>query len=213
MQIDFKNILPLPLAEDVLNEHSIWNSSFTLKKGEKVLLNAISGKGKTTFAEILAGIRTDFTGELLLDGENSTDIGIEKWTQLRREKLSFVFQDLQLFPNLTVEENLQIKNRLTNTFSEGKLRNMLETLEVGEKWKMKCATLSMGQQQRVAIVRALCQPFDWIVLDEPFSHLDIENSRKALQLILNRVDELGAGIVLTTLDARSDYTFDSELTL
>lgn len=213
MNIEFQHILPLPLAEDNLNDQSIWKASFTLKKGEKIMLNAISGKGKTTFTEILAGIRTDFTGSLLLDNQNAKEFGIEKWAQLRREQLSFVFQDLQLFPTLTVEKNLQVKNQLTGVFNEDELRSMLEALNIGEKWQAKCNTLSMGQQQRVAIIRALCQPFDWIILDEPFSHLDVENTNDALQLILQRANKLGAGVVLTTLGGDLNYPFDRELTL
>jgi ABC-type lipoprotein export system ATPase subunit len=89
----------------------------------------------------------------------------------------------------------------------------LEQLEIDNKWEQQCGLLSMGQQQRVAIVRALLQPFEWLILDEPFSHLDTENSQRALDLINKRSDELKAGFVLTTLGDDYNFSFDHELKL
>jgi ABC-type lipoprotein export system ATPase subunit len=177
------------------------------------VLNASSGKGKTTFTHTLAGIRNDYQGNLLFDEQAVQDITPEQWAIYRREKISFVFQDLQLFPELTVQENLLLKNGLTNTFSEAELKEFLGILGIPEKWDAPCKLLSMGQQQRVAIIRALAQPFEWMILDEPFSHLDKVNTTLCLELINSRCNELGAGFILTTLGDYHDFTYDKELNL
>ena len=93
------------------------------------------------------------------------------------------------------------------------LKKQLEFLGIGDKWKQDCGLLSMGQQQRVAIARALSQPFEWLIMDEPFSHLDKENAQKCMQLIHERCEELGAGFVLTSLGDTYDYNYTRELKL
>jgi putative ABC transport system ATP-binding protein len=71
----------------------------------------------------------------------------------------------------------------------------------------------MGQQQRVAIIRALCQPFDWLLMDEPFSHLDEENTQRALSLINRRANDINSGFILTTLGGNHNFDFNRELNL
>src|SRR5690554_1657374 len=187
MEIHFNKYIPEPLKNQVADEHSIWGNTFTLKTGEKVLLNAESGKGKTTFTHTLAGIRKDYDGEILFD---------------KRTVNSF-----------TAEENLEIKNNLTYTFEEKEIKEMLEVLEIDNKWNQPCGNLSMGQKQRVAIVRALCQPYEWIIMDEPFSHLDSNNADRAMGLIETRSKKLNAGYILTSLGNHKSSDFDKELIL
>lgn len=213
MKITFSSVMPLPLASIEHSDNSIWDNNFTLNKGEKVVLNASSGKGKTTFTHTLAGIRKDFDGDILFDNQSIKTISPEEWAIIRKEKISFVFQDLQLFPKLTVAENLRLKNSLTNTYSDKELFNFLERLDISDKWEVKCELLSMGQQQRVAIIRALAQPFEWLVMDEPFSHLDEVNTQKCLKLIDKRATEIGAGFILTTLGDYHQFEFNRELNL
>lgn len=213
MNIHFDQVVPIPLMKMQHADQSIWNNSFDLKQGEKVLLNAASGKGKTTFTEILAGIRKDFNGNILLDNQEIDSFSPEEWAELRSERLSFIFQDLQLLPEFTVQENLQLKNTLTDTFSEEELKQMLEELAVEDKWESSCKNLSMGQQQRVAIIRALCQPFEWLIMDEPFSHLDEKNAQKSFDFILRRTNDLKAGFILTSLGNKHNFKYDRELKL
>ena len=110
-------------------------------------------------------------------------------------------------------ENLILKNDLTNLYSEKEMLQMLEKLEIEDKWNQKCGLLSMGQQQRVAIIRGIIQPFEWLIMDEPFSHLDVENSKRCMKLIDQRCKDLKAGFVLTTLGDSHGYAYDQELKL
>lgn len=144
---------------------------------------------------------------------NCKEFTQNEWSDLRRNRLSIVFQDLQLFPSLTVEENLLIKNDLNKLFSNEEIKEMILNLGMGDKWNQKCSLLSMGQQQRVAIVRSLLQPFEWLILDEPFSHLDKENTAICLKLINERCNQLNAGFILTTLGSNHEFEYDQEIKL
>lgn len=213
MKINFNKVMPSFLVNIEHGQESIWGNNFELLPKQKVLLNASSGKGKSTFTNTLLGVKNDFSGEILFDNTDIKSWDLEKWSDIRKQKISVVFQDLQLFPSLTVKENLLLKSNLTQTYTEEKLYRLLEQLDLKDKWDMPCGILSMGQQQRVAIIRALAQPFEWIVLDEPFSHLDEKNTQLCLQMILDRCNEIGAGFILTTLGDFHGFNYDVELKL
>ena len=213
MQIEFQIVLPNPLVEIARTDESLWNSNVIFESGKRILLNASSGKGKTTFVHTLMGLRKDFTGVVLIDSKNTKSFSSDQWVELRQRKIAVVYQDLQLFPQLTVEENLKLKAELTGSFDIDFAKNKIEFLGLKEKWNQPCGLLSMGQQQRLAIVRALIQPFEWLVMDEPFSHLDQNNTNLCMQLINERCKEINAGFILTTLDANDNLNFDYEVKL
>ena len=213
MEIRLNKVMPEPLAGIAHSSDSVWGNENVLKSGKKILLNASSGKGKSTFSMTIFGVRKDYTGTITYDGRNIRDFSMDEWIALRQTSISSVFQDLQLFKDLTVAENILLKNSLTDFKSEAEIKGMLEMLGVAQKWNDPCGLLSMGQQQRVAIVRSLCQPFNWLILDEPFSHLDELNSKISLELINREATAQGTGFVLTSLDADSSFPYDYELKL
>ena len=213
MKILLENVMPEPLASIQHGPDSIWGRKVELETGKRILLNASSGKGKSTFTLTTVGLRRDYTGKVFYGQSDIQSFSPDQWTEIRQKKISVVFQDLQLFPTLTVRENLLLKNELTDVFSEKEIIDLLEQLEIANKWDQLCGLLSMGQQQRVAIIRAMCQPFEWLIMDEPFSHLDNENAQRCLNMIHNRCNELGAGFVLTTLGDSHGYQYDQELKL
>ena len=102
---------------------------------------------------------------------------------------------------------------MTDTFTDAELKSLLEQLEIDNKWNQECGLLSMGQQQRVAIVRAMAQPYEWLIMDEPFSHLDVDNAKRCMDMIHNRTIEQNSGFVLTTLGDSHGYSFEQELFL
>jgi len=213
MNIQFNQVMPFPLASISHGHDSIWGNVAKLESGKKILLNASSGKGKSTFSMTVFGIRKDYDGTILYDGRDIKTFSVDEWVEIRQRKISTVFQDLQLFHKLTVAENLQLKNQLTDFKTEQEIKSLLAELEIDHKWNDPCGLLSMGQQQRVAIVRSLCQPFDWLVLDEPFSHLDERNSLRCLSMIDAECNSQKAGFVLTSLDDDNRFTYDYELKL
>ena len=199
MDIEFRNVIPKPLANIQFSKRSVWDSEFVLTTNSQIILNATSGKGKSTFVSFLMGARKDYSGQILFDGEDIQSYSIDDWVELRKLKISTVFQTLELFPNLTVLENILIKNELTDFLSISDIEEMLVTLGISSLKGKLCKTLSLGQKQRVAIIRALAQPFTCLILDEPFSHLDVENKANALGLIKTNCDKQEAGFILTTL--------------
>jgi ABC-type lipoprotein export system ATPase subunit len=215
MKINFSSVLPDPLSSIEHKSESIWNSYFELdsKIHKAVLLNATSGKGKTTFTNLLIGLRHDYSGNILMNDVNIKSFTIQDWVKLRERKISFVHQDLQLFPNLTAWENIMLKNDLTQALTKTEIEFLLSQVELFDKKNQTVATLSMGQKQRIAIIRALCQPFDWIVLDEPFSHLDEKNTEICFDIIKQRCENLKSGLILTSLDPIEKVEFDVHLKL
>jgi ABC-type nitrate/sulfonate/bicarbonate transport system ATPase subunit len=123
-----------------------------------------------------------------------------------------LFQEMRLFDMLTVRQNLQMKIDLTKHVSLDLASQWLDELGLNGFLDRECRTLSYGQQQRVAIVRALCQPFEWLLLDEPFSHLDQENALKAMVLI-DRVRDPNSGVIITSLGQADNRMFDRLLKL
>jgi ABC-type lipoprotein export system ATPase subunit len=213
MNITFDCVLPVPLADYSHHPESLWNNAHSIEKGENILINAASGKGKTTFTHILAGLRHDYSGKIRFDSTDISQFTIPEWLLVRQKKLSFVFQDLQLLPSLTCEENVLLNTNLKGGVTVDQLIEWAAHLGIDKKWKEKAGVISMGQQQRLAILRALSQPFEFVILDEPFSHLDEKNSQLAFELIEKRCAELSAGYIFTTLDPTDKIPFNKEIKL
>lgn len=214
MQLQLKNIIPEPLKSRMGQQHSdIWNAQQHFSSGEKILLRAPSGKGKSTFIHVIYGLRNDYEGAALWNGNNVLNVDTKQLSQWRSKELSIVFQDLRLFNDLTVEENLLLKNNLSHDISVPTIQEWLAVLGLQSKWHQRAETLSYGERQRVAIVRSLLQPFDWLLLDEPFSHLDDDNTQKGTTLIKQRLEERNAGLLLVDLEDNDWFDYDRKLLL
>ena len=137
----------------------------------------------------------------------------KEWAHIRKTKLSYIFQGLELFDNLTGLENILLKNAITGYKTKEEITEMASRLGIEEFLHRKAGILSFGQQQRVAIVRALCQPFHYLLADECFSHIDLENSLKAYTLILEECKAQEAGLILTSLHETELPNVDERLEL
>ncbi|WP_282068737.1 ATP-binding cassette domain-containing protein [Olleya namhaensis] len=196
MQITIQNITPnffTPASSEV------WSKNFELLPNSKYLIKAVSGSGKSSFFNFLYGLNNRYSGSIIFDKTTIASFSENDWTSLRREKISIVFQGLRLFPELTALENIQLKNTLTNHKSETEILAMLAQLDVDQLAHKKAETLSYGQQQRVAIVRALCQPFKILLLDEPFSHIDQTQITNAVNLVSQEVEQNKATLIIASL--------------
>jgi putative ABC transport system ATP-binding protein len=130
---------------------------------------------------------------------------------LRTNNISIVFQDLRLFGELTAVENIEIKRCQTNTISTATVHEYLHRLGMSHKIDARAETLSYGERQRIAIIRALMQPFNWLLLDEPFSHLDNDNRHKAIELIRETVHARKAGMILADLNTNNYFAYTQTL--
>jgi ABC-type lipoprotein export system ATPase subunit len=211
MNIKLKNIAPHPLIGAFSPSTDIWGKAITIEKESKVLILAPSGSGKTTLVSVLYGLRKDFDGELFFNDESTSVFDIDKWSDIRSNSIAVVFQDLQLLADLTAMENILLKNQLTNQFSRAKIEEMANQLGILNKLNSKCNNLSRGEKQRVAIIRALCMPFKFIILDEPFSHLDEINTQKAIALINKIVASNKAGLIMVNLFADNHFNYVSQI--
>ncbi len=191
------------MRDETFSAESAWGNTVTISSTDSYFLESESGKGKSTFSAYIIGLRNDYSGSITLDGQNQKEITLDEWSELRKNKLAFLAQDMRLFPNMTVLENLIIKNKLTDFKTETEFTKMLQKLEIDHKLTQLAGTLSLGQQQRVALVRALLQPFELLLMDEPFSHIDQQNITRALTMITTECSQQKSGYILTTLGA--DY--------
>jgi len=208
MEIKINNSCPYPMRDSSFTEDSIWRHSADFSSPQRYLVKAPSGTGKTSLIHFIYGFRSDYEGNILIDNKESKNISLSEWAAIRQRKFSVILQDMRLLPTLTLAENLKVKNKLTNHKTEAQMKDMMECLGMGHKWNQLAGTLSIGQQQRVSIVRALLQPFEMVLMDEPFSHIDSKNIELASNLIQNECKANGAGFILFSLGDHYEFTYD-----
>lgn len=211
--ITLQQTLPAVFAGRDCIASEVWHQALSLNRGERVLIEAASGTGKSSLCSYLYGYRDDYQGIICFDGKNIRSLSVAQWTELRRTSLSMLFQELRLFPELTAWENVQIKNVLTGFKRKQDIKAWFEALGIADKWDTPLGKLSFGQQQRVALVRSLCQPFDFIFLDEPVSHLDEANGRIMAAILTEEADKQGAGIVVTSIGKHLELDYTKTLKL
>lgn len=197
--IQLEGMLPGVFATEDIPSSDVWRSSLTLRRGEIVLVEAASGAGKSSMCAYLYGSRCDYEGSLLFNGEDTSTFSIDRWQQLRRGNIAYLPQELSLFPELTALQNIMLKNTLTNHVEKDRIEEWLHMLGIDSRRDYPVGRMSVGQQQRVGIIRALCQPFDFILLDEPVSHLDEANNLLAAKIIVGEAQRQGAGVIATSV--------------
>ena len=169
------------------------------ERGKNYCVEAASGIGKSSLLHFIGGFRTDYEGAITIDGRNIRTFSADEKSALYRMELAYMFQDLRLFPNLTGYENVEIVNQQTHFRKKEYIRALFEQLGIAEKWDQPARLLSWGQQQRVAFIRALCQPCSFLLLDEPVSHLDDENGKIMAEILKKDQAERKYGIIATSL--------------
>ena len=176
----------------------LWLHDVTFRKGEYYLVEAASGTGKSSLCSFLYGARTDYAGRILFDAADCRTLSVAQWGELRRRSLSMLFQDLRLFGELTVAENLALKNELTHFLTPDRIERLLEAAGIA------------GKRDTPA---CLCQPFDFILLDEPVSHLDAANGEVLSALLLEGAQAQGAGVIVTSVGSRLRLPYHKIFTL
>ncbi len=212
-RICLHGLCPEIFGSAALAGSDVWRKNYTFEKGKSYLIEAASGTGKSSLCSYLLGYRDDYRGQLLFDDCDARTLKIGEWADLRRYHVSYLFQDLRLFPELTALENIELKNRLTRHKTRRQLEEWLDALGIGDKRDTPVGKMSFGQQQRVAMLRALSQPFDFIIADEPVSHLDESNIERMKHLLMQEMAEQGAGAIVTSIGRHWDMSYDAILHL
>ncbi|HEX2606277.1 MAG TPA: ATP-binding cassette domain-containing protein [Flavisolibacter sp.] len=200
MLLQLQDLLPTYFEESRKSTSEIWGKNLEFRKGELIKIVAPSGSGKTSLMHFLYGLRKEYSGTIRWNDQLQSTADAETLSVQRTGPVSIVFQDLRLLPEMTVYENINIKRQLAPFHPPEKIQAFAEQLGIGTKLQSLARTCSYGEQQRVAIIRALMQPFDFLLLDEPFSHLDTANAQKAMTLMLEQARQRQAAILFADLE-------------
>lgn len=211
--ICFQSVLPHVFASSADLHSEVWQQNLTFEKDRLYLVEAGSGKGKSTFCSYIVGYRHDYDGRVLFDGNDTAAYSIAQWTEIRQKHISHLFQELRLFPELTAWENVKIKNDLTGIQTDTRLKEWFAMLGIADKTDSVVGRMSFGQQQRVAMIRALAQPFDFLIVDEPISHLDDANAAIMASIMMTEAKRQGAGVIVTSIGKHMKLDYDKTLKL
>ena len=196
---------PLTILQDI---------DLCIERGEALAVIGPSGSGKTTLLALLAGLDRPTRGTVQLFGHSLTGLDEEARADLRAGRVGFVFQDFNLLPRLTAEENVRIGAELgRSTDADARARQALEAVGLGERRRHFPATLSGGEQQRVAIARAFAPRPELLLADEPTGNLDTVNGERIIDLLFALRAEQNATLILATHDERLAQRCSRQLVL
>ncbi len=193
--VEFENVgKTYHMGEVEIN--ALHDASFTLEKGELVVIVGPSGAGKTTLLNILGGMDTLTTGRVVLDGHEISNLNRKELTEYRRHDVGFVFQFYNLIGNLTALENVELANQICKDPLNAE--QVLKDVGLGERMKNFPSQLSGGEQQRVAIARALAKNPKLLLCDEPTGALDYQTGKAILKLLQDTGRRTGMTVVIIT---------------
>jgi len=176
----------------------LFDIDLEINTGEYVAIMGPSGCGKSTLMHILGLMLTPTSGKLILDEQNTTNLPADKRAHLRRSKIGFVFQRFNLLPTLTAYQNIAIAERIRGHSLDGQIDRALDSVDMTDKAHYKPGQLSIGQQQRIAVARAISHQPALVMADEPTGNLDSVNSQRILQLFRDIHQKLGVTIIMIT---------------
>jgi putative ABC transport system ATP-binding protein len=184
-----------------------------LAAGERVALTGESGSGKSTLLHLIAGLDRADGGDISLAGTSLTELPDARRAALRRDRLGLVFQQFNLIPSLSVEDNLKFQSRIAGRHDAAWHDELVERLGLGALLKRYPEQLSGGQQQRVAIGRALAVKPLLLLADEPTGNVDEATADDVLALARDLVERTGCGFLMVTHSARLAATLDRQIHL
>lgn len=188
-----------------------WGTSYSISTQDRVLFYGKSGSGKTSLCHNFYGIKTSKSGSIHVNNLNTINASEKQIANLRQSLISIVFQDFNLLENYTVEENIELKRCQTSSIQVNEVHEMLHRFEILHKRNVKIKNLSRGEKQRVAIVRSLCQPYSYLLLDEAFSHLDLERTRVAIEMIEESAQKNKAAILFFDLEINNYFSYSRQI--
>lgn len=197
--ITLSEMLPNVFVGEQIPNSEIWLTEITFRRGSNYLIEAPSGGGKSSLMNFIFGRRRDYKGKLTFNGIDVSQLGVNAWQEIRRRHIAYLPQDLSLFPELTALENIRLKNNLTGHATLKRIKEWMHRLGIDSRANYPAGKMSIGQQQRLALIRAICMPFDFLLLDEPVSHLDSANNLIAAEIIAEEALRQGASVISTSV--------------
>lgn len=211
--ITLEQTLPRVFEGEEIPPSQVWKQTLSFERGHNYVIEAPSGTGKSSLCAYIYGNRRDYLGQIRFDGKDISAFKPAEWQRLRRETLAYLPQELDLFPELTAMQNIELKASLTGAVDRGQIEEWLHELGIDSRSHFPVGKMSIGQQQRVAIIRCVCQPFSFLLIDEPVSHLDERNNAIAADIIEREAKRYGAGVIATSVGNRIGITVDTLLHL
>ncbi|MCU0258274.1 MAG: ABC transporter ATP-binding protein [Solirubrobacteraceae bacterium] len=194
--------------------HALEDVTVDFPRGRFTAIMGPSGSGKSTLMHCLAGLDQPTRGSVVLDGTELAGLDDRALTELRREKVGFIFQSFNLLPVLTARENIELPLSIAGRSPEGDwVERVIDTVGIRDRLTHRPSELSGGQQQRVAVARALASQPAVVFADEPTGNLDSKSGHDVLDLLRRSVDEFGQTIVMVTHDANAASVADRLLLL
>lgn len=204
MIINLNNIKPTYMSESEVSGSDVYlKKNINLESGKNYLFKANSGSGKSSILNFIYQSNENFEGSI-----QYKNIRYKNKIDIRKNFISYVFQDFKLFGNLSVWDNIKIKNNLTVHKTDKEINDLLNKIGLHEKKDSLVNKLSIGQKQRTAIVRSLCQPFKFLLLDEPFSNLDEDNITIITKILNDELNNQAAGLIVTTLNNKYLFSYN-----
>jgi putative ABC transport system ATP-binding protein len=194
--------------------HALAGVTVGFPAGQFTAIMGPSGSGKSTLMHLLAGLDRPTSGSVVLDGTELSKLDDKRLTDVRRDKVGFIFQSFNLLPVLSAQENIELPLSIAGRRPDRAwMDSLIATVGLGDRLRHRPAELSGGQQQRVAVARALASRPKVVFADEPTGNLDSKTSAEVLELLRRCVDEFGQTIVMVTHDARAASYADRLLEL
>ena len=194
--------------------HALDGVTVSFVRGQYASIMGPSGSGKSTLMHCLAGLDRPTSGSVTIDGIEITTLDDKRLTDLRREKIGFIFQAFNLLPVLTAEENITLPLTIAGRdIDKAWVETLIDKVGLADRRAHRPSELSGGQQQRVAIARALVTRPAVVFADEPTGNLDSKSSAEVLRMLRNAVDEFGQTVVMVTHDAEAASIGDRLLVL
>ena len=212
-KITLQHALPAVFSGKDRIDSEVWHKDVEFERGHFYQIEAASGTGKSSLCSYIYGYRNDYEGIIAFDGNNIRNLSVKQWVDIRKRSLSMLFQDLRLFTELTAMENVLLKNSLPGFKKKKDIKDLFYELGIGDKMDVEVGKMSFGQQQRVALIRALCQPFDFLFLDEPVSHLDDVNAKNMARILTEEAMHPGGGVIVTSIGKHLELDYTKKLML
>lgn len=199
------------LSYKIEGKNIIENINLNIKSQDHLLILGPSGSGKTTLLCLLAGLQKPSSGNVEYDGTDIHQLNPQDQDKFRGQNLGIIFQNFHLIKSLNVYQNIALASQmLGNEIDHNQIQHYLKELGLEDKAHQKTSTLSVGQSQRLAVIRSFINKPKWILCDEPTSALDDENTDKLLNLLKSEAKKNKSSLIIVTHDKRVKAYFKND---